>query len=110
VDWDEAAIVAASIAWILGFVSGGMFLARGLTAETPVEILHWYPSLPLVVGCWAFAAAGALSILAPVAIAVSQRKAKPPSWRPAIQYFTVAAFLTGAVAFWRLNLLGFSGW
>ena len=109
-NWDEVAIVAASTAWILGFVFCGMFLMRGLTAQTPVEILHWYPSVPLVMGCWAFAAAGALSALAPLAIAASKKKAKHLAWQSAARYVTIAVFLTGTMAFWRLNLLGFSGW
>lgn len=106
----EIALFAASFFWITGFTLVGLFLFKILSAETRQEILFWYPSLSLVWGCWAFALAATFSVLAVPSLAISTGVAKKTSWGKSGQFVVVVVFLVCSATFWRLNLLGFSGW
>jgi CubicO group peptidase (beta-lactamase class C family) len=103
-------IAGAAAAWLIGFGLFGAVLVKALTAADVKEIMWWYPPATLVLACWAFATAAALSVIATPGLAVIGRANGWPRWRRGFHAFATLVFLTCAFELWRLSFLGFSGW
>ena len=101
---------ASAVAWLAGFGLFAAFIGRALSGAVLAESMFWYPSQALILACWAFAAAAALTVASlPGLVAVARTK----NWsvlRKARHLFTLIVFVACAATFWHLGFLGFSGW
>ena len=103
-------VAAAAAAWLAGFVLFGAALAKALTAPVVTEIMFWYPPTLMVMACWAYALAAALTLAALPGLAAL---ARPNGWsvaRKAGHGIALASFAACAATAWGLGFLGFSGW
>ena len=93
-----------------GPVLFGAALAKALTAPVVTEIMFWYPPTLMVMACWAYALAAALTLAALPGLAAL---ARPNGWsvaRKAGHGIALASFAACAATAWGLGFLGFSGW
>ncbi|MGZ5960403.1 MAG: hypothetical protein ACXWLE_04875, partial [Rhizomicrobium sp.] len=101
---------ASAVAWLAGFVLFAVVIGRSFSDAVLAESEFWYPSQALILACWAFAAAAALTVASlPGLVAVARTK----NWsalRKARHLLTLIVFVACAATFWHLGFLGFSDW